>query len=154
MRILLLLVATALLLFGAILWRLGQPVEAAIPPPADSGEGLILLGLPAAATLPVPPAPPLAKPGIPELPLPGLAAPEPPPIPEPAPAPPPPLPTTHQVQDGESLYGIVRRYWGQATPALVESLANANRLVDASALEVGQILRLPPSLDGIPQQSP
>jgi LysM domain-containing protein len=47
------------------------------------------------------------------------------------------------VQSNETMYGILMRAYGKASPDLIEAVAAANHMDDPSALNVGQSLRLP-----------
>jgi len=49
----------------------------------------------------------------------------------------------HQVKSGETLYRIVLNAYGTAAPELVQEVAKANGMKDASALKVGQKVKLP-----------
>lgn len=50
---------------------------------------------------------------------------------------------THQVKSGETLYRIVLNAYGTAAPELIQEVAKANGMKDASALKVGQKVKLP-----------
>ena len=50
---------------------------------------------------------------------------------------------TYTVIAGDTFYSLVRRAYGTAPEALLDAVATANQLDDPSALEVGQVLKLP-----------
>lgn len=54
-----------------------------------------------------------------------------------------PMVLKYTVVSGDSLYGIVRRAYGTAPEHLIDAIATANGLDDPSALDLGQVLRLP-----------
>jgi LysM domain-containing protein len=55
----------------------------------------------------------------------------------------------YTVLANETMYGILLRAYGKASPDLIEAVAAANDLDDPSALKVGQPLRLP-LVEGFP----
>jgi nucleoid-associated protein YgaU len=126
--------------------RAADPAEGPAP-----GWGEVLVGGAAG------PAPAEAAPGprpgprqpVPAIPGPGGDDPGPAPaVPEPVPDPlasPPPETGERQITvgPGESLWGIVNREYGRATPARVEALARFNELENPDLLAPGQPLRLP-----------
>jgi LysM repeat protein len=64
--------------------------------------------------------------------------------PAPAKPPEPSAPRTHVVQQGDSLYAISRKFYGDS--AHIDLIYNANRdvLINKSSLKIGQKLRIPP----------
>lgn len=72
------------------------------------------------------------------------AAPAPAPEPEPAPAPAPPAPPapqTHTVGDGESLWVIAERYYGDGNQ--YQRIADANGIPNPDLINAGQVLTIP-----------
>ena len=149
MPALLLLASLILLLLGAVFWRTQSSEET---PKLDSqpGQGTLILGLEA----------PTAKTADPvEKPQAAAISPD-----EPSPAPastsgPVPVtaavpvvekaPLAYTVEDGDSLYRIVRRVYGTADDTLIQEIATANHPADAGSLAIGQKLSLP-LLEGYP----
>ena len=69
-----------------------------------------------------------------------------PPVEAPQEEPEPDLPEgaiLYEVQEGDTLYSLVRSAYGTATDTLIEQVSEANQLDDPSALEVGQKLIFP-----------
>ena len=64
--------------------------------------------------------------------------------PTPAKPPEPSVPRTHVVQQGDSLYAISRKFYGDS--AHIDLIFNANRdvLINKRSLKIGQKLRIPP----------
>lgn len=66
------------------------------------------------------------------------------------PAPPaPPAELSYVVQGGDTLYQIVKRAYGSASPELIRDVAKANGMKDPGAIQKGQRLKLP-ALAGYP----
>lgn len=67
-----------------------------------------------------------------------------PPAPKPASPPKPPPPRSYVVKQGDSLYAISRKFYGDS--AHIELIFNANRdvLPSRNSLKIGQTLRIPP----------
>ena len=144
-----LLASLVLLLLGAVFWRTQSSEES---PRLDSqpGQGTLILGLEA------PPAKavdPVEKPQAEAI---SLDEPSPAqtstsaPVPVPATAPVfEKAPLAYTVEDGDSLYRIVRKVYGTANDTLIQKIATANQLADAGSLAIGQKLSLP-HLEGYP----
>ncbi len=126
--------------------RSEAPASGAVPP--DPSQGVVFLGVApegAAAIADTNPAkpPPPAMGSAPAA----VEEPAPPPALKPAAAPPEEI--TVQIGRGDSLWGLVRRTYGTATPDLIDRVARFNHLKDPGALKAGQTLRLP-FLEGFP----
>jgi LysM repeat protein len=92
----------------------------------------VRLGLPLETADAVQPTPAIAGPTTPSSP------------PAPVKPPEPSTPRTHVVQQGDSLYAISRKFYGDS--AHIDLIYNANRdvLINKSSLKIGQKLRIPP----------
>lgn len=168
MRLLLILTALMLAIAGGVWWKTTR-TPAGDPDGAlktDPNLGIATFGVqePAPAA---PPAPVAAAAAGGDLALPGEAAlrnpherattgdpKEPPTAANEAPAVRPAAPAQppaaapagsvqHVVRSGETLYGIVKKAYGSASPELIADVAKANGLKDPGALKVGQKLTLP-----------
>lgn len=162
MRTLLALTVLMLVLAGAVWWKT-RPTEdhEKLPPTTfnDSRVGVATVGMEPGKTIPTdasfPPRPNSDKDGNHE----GddtktnLATNPPkedsvtPPVVEPNPEPTPPtlVPqvVTHTIVEGDTLYSLVKRYYGTAPESLVDAVADANNLSDPGSLFLGQKLMMP-----------
>ncbi|MFC4605573.1 LysM peptidoglycan-binding domain-containing protein [Rhodococcus kronopolitis] len=69
------------------------------------------------------------------------AEPEPAPAPEPAAPPAPPAPRTHTIGEGESLWVIAERYYGDGNQ--YQRLADANGIANPDLVHPGQVITVP-----------
>jgi len=136
------------LLLAGLLWRTRREPGTPAGEPVDPSQGVVFLGVSRDPAAPIRnetvPRPPREE----KEPAPsatGEPAPE-PPVP---PAVPPPGDVVIRVARGDSLWGLVQKAYGTATPDLIVRVARLNHLEDPGALKAGQALRLP-YLEGFP----